>query len=83
MTEYTSHIVIHSKSINISTPNAQLPLPVQSVPITNKVVSWNPDHGEVYSMQLYFIKFVNDLRQIGGILRVLMLPPTLKLTATR
>jgi len=25
---------------------------VQSVPITNNVVSSNPDHGEVYSIQL-------------------------------
>jgi len=35
---------------------------VQSVPITTKVVSLNPVHGEVYSIQHYVIKFVNDLR---------------------
>ena len=30
---------------------------VQSVPITTKVVSLNPVHGEVYSIQHYVIKF--------------------------
>ena len=29
-----------------------LQLPVQSVPITTKVVNSNPAHGEVYSIQL-------------------------------
>jgi len=43
-----------------------LHLPVQSVPITTKVVSSNPVHGEVYSIQHYVIKFVSDLRQVGG-----------------
>jgi hypothetical protein len=44
---------------------------VQSVPITTKVVSLNPTHREVYSMQHYVIKFVSDLRQVSGFLRVL------------
>ena len=35
-----------------------LQLPVQSVPITTQVVSSNPVHDEVYSMQHYVIKFV-------------------------
>jgi hypothetical protein len=35
-----------------------LHLPVQSEPIITKVVSLNPAHGEVYSMQHYVIKFV-------------------------
>jgi hypothetical protein len=35
---------------------------VQSVPITAKVVSLNPVHGEVYSIQHYVIKFASDLR---------------------
>jgi hypothetical protein len=39
--------------------------------ITTKVVSSNPVHGEVYSMQNYVTKFVSDLRQVGGFLRVL------------
>ena len=34
-----------------------LQLPVQSVPITIKIVSSNPVHGEVYSIQYYVIKF--------------------------
>jgi hypothetical protein len=37
---------------------------MQSVPITTHVVSSNLDQGEVY-------KFVSDLRQVGGFLRVL------------
>ena len=37
----------------------------------NACVSSNPAHGEVCSMQHYVIKFVNDLRQVGGFLRVL------------
>jgi len=39
-----------------------LQLTVQSVPITTKVVSSNPAHGEVYSMQYYVIKLVSDFR---------------------
>ena len=58
-----------------------LQLPVQSVPITTKVVSSNPVHCEVYSIQHYVIKFVSDLRQLGGFLRVLQFPPPIKLTA--
>ena len=50
--------------------------------ITTKVVSSNPAHGEVYSMQHYVIQFVSDLRQVGGFLRVLRFPPPIKLTAT-
>jgi len=40
---------------------------VQSVPITTNVVILNPAHGEVYSIQHYLIKFVSDLRQVGGV----------------
>ena len=36
----------------------------------------------VYSMQHYAIKFVSDLRQVGGFLRVLRFLPPIKLTAT-
>jgi hypothetical protein len=39
---------------------------MQSVPITSKVVSSNPVHGEVYSTQYYVIKFVADFRQVSG-----------------
>jgi hypothetical protein len=42
-------------------------------------VDSNPVHGEVYSIQHYVIKFVSDLRQVGGFLQF---PPPVKLTAT-
>jgi len=35
-----------------------LQLPMPSVPITTKVVSSNPAHDEVYSIQHYVIKFI-------------------------
>ena len=38
-----------------------LQLPVQSVPITTKVVSSNSVHDEVHSIQHYMIKFVSEL----------------------
>ena len=61
-----------------------LQLPVQSTPITTNVVNLNLNHvhGEVYSIQHYVIKFVSDLRQVGGFLRVLRFPSPIKLTAT-
>jgi hypothetical protein len=45
---------------------------MQSVPITSKVVSSNPTHGEVYLIQHYVIKFVNCLWQVDGFLLVLV-----------
>ena len=54
----------------------------QSVPITIKVASSNPDHGELYSIQHYVMKFVNDLRQVDRFPRVLRFPPPIKLTST-
>ena len=44
---------------------------MQSVPITTNVVSSNPTHGKVYSIQHYMIKFVSDLRLVSSFLRVL------------
>ena len=38
------------------------------MPIITKVVSSNPFHGKMYSIQHYVIKFVSDLRQVGGFL---------------
>jgi len=35
----------------------------------------------VYSIQHYVIKSVSDLLQVGGFLRVLRFPPSIKLTA--
>jgi len=37
---------------------------------------------EVYSIQHYVIKFISDLRQVGGFLRIHQLPSPIKLTAT-
>jgi hypothetical protein len=39
-----------------------------SAKITTNAVSLNPAHGEVCSIQHYVIKFVSDLRQVGGFL---------------
>ena len=50
--------------------------------ITFNVVSSNPIHGEVHSIQHYVIKFVSDLRRVGGFLRVLWFPPPIKLATT-
>jgi len=41
----------------------------------------NPTHYDVYSIQLYLIKFVSELLQIDGFLRVLWFPPPMKLTS--
>ena len=58
-----------------------LQLPMQPVPITTKIVSFNPAYGKMYLIQHYVIKFVS-LYQVGVFLRVLQLPPPIKLTAT-
>ena len=44
----------------------ELLLPMQSVPITTKVVSSNPAYGKVYLIQHYVIQLVSDLQQVGG-----------------
>ena len=49
------------------------------MPITTKVVSSNQDHGEVYSIQHYVIKFFSDMREVAGFLSF---PSRIKLTAT-
>jgi len=38
--------------------------------IITEVVSSNPAHSEVYSIQHFAIKFFSDLRQVGGFLRL-------------
>jgi len=38
------------------------------VPITTKVVSSNPTHGDVFSIQFYVIKLISDLWQVSGFL---------------
>jgi hypothetical protein len=45
----------------------------------HQVVSSNHDHGEVYSIQHYVIKFVSDVQQVSGYLRF---PPLIQLTTT-
>ena len=55
---------------------------MHSVPISTKVVSSNPAHGKVYSIQHYVIEIVSDLSQVGSFLRVLWIPAQIKLTAT-
>jgi hypothetical protein len=55
---------------------------MQSVPITTNIVSLNPAHVKVYSIQHYEIKFVSDLRQVCGFLLELWSPPSIKLTPT-
>ena len=54
----------------------------QCLSITINVVRSNASHGEVYSLQHYVIKFVSDLRQVGGFLLVFRFPPPIKLTST-
>jgi hypothetical protein len=44
---------------------------LNQLPIITKLVNSNPVHGEVYS-----IKFVCDLSQVDGFLRVLRFPPS-------
>ena len=57
---------------------ADLQLLVQSIPITTKVVSSNHVHGEVYSIQHNVMKFVSDLRQVGGFFPSTPVSPTNK-----
>ena len=44
-------------------------------------MSSNPIHGDAYSIQQYVMKFVSDLRQVGGFLRVLRYHQPMQLTA--
>jgi hypothetical protein len=55
---------------------------MQSVPISTKIVSLNPTHGEVYSIQHNVIKFVSDLQQVSVFQMVLQFPPPVKPSAT-
>jgi hypothetical protein len=48
---------------------------MQADPITTKVASANPAHDEIYSIQLYVIKFVSDLWEVGGFRRLLLHMP--------
>ena len=72
-------LICSGTSVVVIVWQLELQLPVQSMPITTNVVSSNPSYGEVYSIQLYVIKFVSYLRQVGGFLRVLRFPPPMKM----
>ena len=52
-----------------------------SVLVTTNDLTSNTGHGEVYSIQHYLIKFVNDLRQVSGFLQVRQFPPPINVTA--
>jgi hypothetical protein len=41
-----------------------------AISVTTEIVSLTNVHGKVYSIQHYMIKFVSDLRQVVGFLRV-------------
>ena len=58
-----------------------LQLHVQSVSFITKVVSSNPVHGKVYSIQHSVIQFVSDLRHVGGFLPLFLFAPPIELTA--
>ena len=48
-----------------------------------KIGNSNHAHGEVYSIQHYYVvKFVSVLRHVDGFLRVFWFPPPITLTAT-
>ena len=49
------------------------------MPIATNVVSLNSAHGKVYSMQNYVINFVSNIRQVGGVLQVLLFPQLIKI----
>jgi hypothetical protein len=51
---------------------------IQTLPIATNVVSLNSAHGKVYSMQNYVINFASDIRQVGGVLQVLLFPTLMK-----
>ena len=74
--------VVYGTSVVDIVWQLDLQLPMQSVPITSEVVCSNLVHYEVYSIQLYVIKFGSDLQQVGGFLQVLQFPAPIKLTAT-
>ena len=49
------------------------------MPITTRVVSSNPTHDKVCSIQHYVIKFVSDLQQVSGFLQVVLFPQPIEL----
>jgi hypothetical protein len=78
----TINFYLSNYKLHLCSKQVDLQLPMQLVLITTKIMSSNPVHGEVYSIQQYVIKFVSDLQQISVFHRVLQFPPLIKLTAT-
>jgi hypothetical protein len=83
MVWFMSYGVFNATFNNISVLKWQSVLLVEvynylcNLPITTKVVSSNPVHGEVYSIQHYVMKFVSDFRQVNGFLRQIAMMVTL------
>jgi hypothetical protein len=50
--------------------------------ITINVVSSNPAHVEVHSIQHYVKRFISDLLQVGGFLQALWFPPGTLVSST-
>jgi hypothetical protein len=80
----TSYAKSHVYSLYATTGDASTKKEVNlayqlPVSITTKVLSLNPTHGKVYSIQHYVIRFGSDLQQVDGFLRF---PPPIKITAT-
>ena len=48
------------------------------MPFTTKIVSSNPAHGDVYSIQHDIAKYVRWLQQVGGFLGVRRFSPPIK-----
>ena len=74
-----SNLVVHLQIINIFS-EARGRRDRDCMVVGFKVVSSNPVHDEVYSMQHCVIKFVSDLRQVDGFLRVFRFSRPIKLT---
>jgi hypothetical protein len=50
--------------------------------IATNLVGSKHVHSEIYSIEHYVIKFVSDMRQVSGFLRVIRFPPPIKLTTS-
>jgi hypothetical protein len=63
------------------TPGVIIPVTLAPPPLPNNLYTYQI-MVRLYSIQHFVIKFVSDLRQVGGFLRVLMFPPAIKLIST-
>jgi hypothetical protein len=69
MIYYNRYIYIYKGGaiVDVILWQLDLHLPVQSVPITTEVVSFEFHSCKVYSIQHYVIAFVSDLWQVGSL----------------